>query len=172
MKSICISNNEVTYLFYDQTKTYDAVTEKFMDFSFEKTHSAYMLFYERCDPNEKDLLAQTPNIELSQELADWIWHDNIQFLHDKHVFDTTYFNFMWLICSNIPPSVPESNEVVLSNVQLGNYAFCLVLGSISAGEGARVGQRKSITGRGRNGSMRTQRCFQLSLVSSLFSGAA
>ena len=129
MKCICISNNEVTYLFYNQTKTYDAVTEKFMDFSFEKTHSAYMLFYERCDPNEKDLLAQTPNIELSQELADWIWHDNIQFLHDKHVFDTTYFNFMWLICSNIPPSVPESNEVVLSNVQLGNYAFCLVLGS-------------------------------------------
>lgn len=106
-------------LIYDKTKTYDAVTEKFMDFSFEKTHSAYMLFYERCDPNEKDVLAETPNIELSQELADWIWHDNIQFLHDKHVFDTTYFNFMWLICSNIPPSVPESNEVVLSNVQLG-----------------------------------------------------
>ncbi|KAJ7390778.1 Ubiquitin carboxyl-terminal hydrolase 34 [Desmophyllum pertusum] len=101
------------------TKTYDAVTEKFMDFSFEKTHSAYMLFYERCDPNEKDLLAETPNIELNQELADWIGHDNIQFLHDKHVFDTTYFNFMWLICSNIPPSVPESREVVLSNVQLG-----------------------------------------------------
>lgn len=100
-----------------------------MDFSFEKTHSAYMLFYERCDPNEKDLLAETPDIELSQELADWIWHDNIQFLHDKHVFDTTYFNFMWLICSNIPPSVPESNEVVLSNVQLGKLAFWFVRGS-------------------------------------------
>ena len=144
MKSICISNNEVTYLFYDQTKTYDAVTEKFMDFSFEKTHSAYMLFYERCDPNEKDLLAQTPNIELSQELADWIWHDNIQFLHDKHVFDTTYFNFMWLICSNIPPSVPESNEVVLSNVQLGNYAFCLVLGSTRCGRGGKGGAEKRL----------------------------
>ncbi|XP_027055599.1 ubiquitin carboxyl-terminal hydrolase 34-like [Pocillopora damicornis] len=101
------------------TKTYDAVTEKFMDFSFEKTHSAYMLFYERCDPNEKELLAETPNIELSQELADWIWHDNIQFLHDKHVFDTTYFNFMWLICSSIAPSVPDSKELVLSNVKLG-----------------------------------------------------
>ncbi|CAH3140586.1 unnamed protein product [Pocillopora meandrina] len=101
------------------TKTYDAVTEKFMDFSFEKTHSAYMLFYERCDPNEKELLAETPNIELSQELADWIWHDNIQFLHDKHVFDTTYFNFMWLICSSIAPSVPDSKELMLSNVKLG-----------------------------------------------------
>lgn len=29
------------------SKTYDSVTDKFMDFSFEKTNSAYMLFYER-----------------------------------------------------------------------------------------------------------------------------
>ena len=29
-----------------QSKTYDSVTDKFMDFSFEKTNSAYMLFYE------------------------------------------------------------------------------------------------------------------------------
>ena len=34
------------------SKTYDSVTDKFMDFSFEKTNSAYMLFYEYCnDPN-------------------------------------------------------------------------------------------------------------------------
>lgn len=32
------------------TKTYDSVTDKFMDFSFEKTNSAYMLFYEQCPP--------------------------------------------------------------------------------------------------------------------------
>lgn len=115
------SNNYVYFCFSHQTKTYDAVTEKFMDFSFEKTHSAYMLFYERCDPSKKDLLSETPNIELNQELADWIWHDNIQYLHDKHVFDTTYFNFMWLICSNIPPSLPECKDVMLSNVKLGRY---------------------------------------------------
>ena len=118
--------NECLLSFY-QTKTYDAVTEKFMDFSFEKTHSAYMLFYERCDPNEKYRLSETANVELNQELADWIWHDNIQFLHDKHVFDTTYFNFMWLICSNIPPSLPECKDVMLSNVKLGNYAFVVVV---------------------------------------------
>lgn len=29
------------------SKTYDTVTEKYLDFSFEKTNSAYMLFYER-----------------------------------------------------------------------------------------------------------------------------
>jgi len=89
-----------------------------MDFSFEKTHSAYMLFYERCDPNQKDQATDMSNAELNQELADWIWHDNIQFLHDKHIFDTTYFNFMWFICSNIPPSLPECKEVMLSNVKM------------------------------------------------------
>lgn len=35
------------------SKTYDTVTEKYLDFSFEKTNSAYMLFYERCT-SQKD----------------------------------------------------------------------------------------------------------------------
>lgn len=36
------------------SKTYDSVTDKFMDFSFEKTNSAYMLFYEWCaDPSDQ-----------------------------------------------------------------------------------------------------------------------
>lgn len=34
-------------IFEFQSKTYDSVTEKYLDFSFEKTNSAYMLFYER-----------------------------------------------------------------------------------------------------------------------------
>lgn len=34
------------------SKTYDTVTEKYLDFSFEKTNSAYMLFYERCSSAE------------------------------------------------------------------------------------------------------------------------
>lgn len=37
------------------SKTYDSVTEKYLDFSFEKTNSAYMLFYERrTDRDERD----------------------------------------------------------------------------------------------------------------------
>lgn len=35
------------------SKTYDTVTEKYLDFSFEKTNSAYMLFYERCPTNAR-----------------------------------------------------------------------------------------------------------------------
>lgn len=38
-------------IIYLQSKTYDSVTEKYLDFSFEKTNSAYMLFYERYDPD-------------------------------------------------------------------------------------------------------------------------
>ncbi|VVC94832.1 unnamed protein product [Leptidea sinapis] len=35
------------------SKTYDSVTDKFMDFSFEKTNSAYMLFYELSPPQNQ-----------------------------------------------------------------------------------------------------------------------
>lgn len=38
------------------SKTYDSVTEKYLDFSFEKTNSAYMLFYERCLDQKDDEL--------------------------------------------------------------------------------------------------------------------
>ena len=36
------------------SKTYDQLTDKFMDFSFEKTNSAYMLFYERISAIKED----------------------------------------------------------------------------------------------------------------------
>ncbi|KAK3093520.1 hypothetical protein FSP39_016701 [Pinctada imbricata] len=60
------------------SKTYDSVTDKFMDFSFEKTNSAYMLFYERCPKREKDgctkRLHPEPhhkfNFELPKDLGD------------------------------------------------------------------------------------------------------
>ncbi|OPL20337.1 ubiquitin 34 carboxyl-terminal hydrolase, partial [Mytilus galloprovincialis] len=83
------------------SKTYDSVTDKFMDFSFEKTNSAYMLFYERCSPRPEDekkldLVEQTIdqpkfNFELTKELEEWIWQDNTQFLQDKNILDHTYF---------------------------------------------------------------------------------
>ncbi|XP_059621857.1 ubiquitin carboxyl-terminal hydrolase puf [Phlebotomus argentipes] len=42
------------------SKTYDSVTEKYLDFSFEKTNSAYMLFYERrTDRDEKDAMGSS-----------------------------------------------------------------------------------------------------------------
>jgi len=81
-----------------------------MDFSFEKTNGAYMLFYERCPSEEasgtsgdspeasasgQPLLAPQPAcaipFELSPELQEWIWQDNMSFLRDKNIFEHTYF---------------------------------------------------------------------------------
>ncbi|KAK0163763.1 hypothetical protein PV328_002459 [Microctonus aethiopoides] len=112
------------------SKTYDSVTDKFMDFSFEKTNSAYMLFYEWCaDPTadhhkEEEATVSSPSavstahedpnnfieklhaqLELNKELEDWIWQDNMHFLQDKNIFEHTYFSFMWQICGYIPQTL-------------------------------------------------------------------
>lgn len=86
-----------------------------MDFSFEKTNSAYMLFYEWCSDSgeqrgskdeslevieveqssSKEAAEQStvvlPQFELNKDLEDWIWRDNMQFLRDKNIFEHTYF---------------------------------------------------------------------------------
>ncbi|XP_063231242.1 ubiquitin carboxyl-terminal hydrolase 34 isoform X2 [Bacillus rossius redtenbacheri] len=101
------------------SKTYDSVTDKFMDFSFEKTNSAYMLFYEWCSRDgeqrgskeevssevEAKQAAPVSTFELSKELEDWIWQDNMHFLKDKNIFEHTYFNFMWQVCGYIPQTL-------------------------------------------------------------------
>ncbi|XP_035204418.1 ubiquitin carboxyl-terminal hydrolase puf-like, partial [Stegodyphus dumicola] len=115
------------------SKTYDSVTDKFMDFSFEKTNSAYMLFYEKINPKDvsaNSLQAADPTactdsthdelqIGLSSELAEWIWQDNMQFLQDKSLFEHTYFNFMWQICSHIPQTLCAHNDITLLSAKLG-----------------------------------------------------
>ncbi|XP_059475180.1 ubiquitin carboxyl-terminal hydrolase 34 [Neocloeon triangulifer] len=85
------------------SKTYDSVTDKFLDFSFEKTNSAYMLFYERVDG--KSDATEDKSFDLSKDLEEWIWNDNRNFLRDKNIFEHTYFNFMWQMCSYVPQSL-------------------------------------------------------------------
>ena len=93
------------------------MTEKFLDFSFEKTHSAYMLFYER-EEKARNTEATSSVNEIDPELLSWIWKDNIQFIRDKQIFDLTYFNFMWILCSKVAPRFTESSQTSLSNVKL------------------------------------------------------
>jgi len=87
-----------------------------MDLSFEKTNSAYMLFYERVNKEEnkeqvwastgggskeeagecvEETSAQVAEIKLSKELEDWIWEDSMQFLQDKNIFEHTYFQYVF-----------------------------------------------------------------------------
>ena len=87
------------------SRTYDQVTDKFMDLSIEKTNSAYMLFYERIERGSRDLEMQpgpsaasdatvknSPvTFHLSQALEEWIWKDNTSFIQDNNIFDHTYF---------------------------------------------------------------------------------
>ncbi|MGH0141434.1 UNVERIFIED_CONTAM: hypothetical protein FKN15_009228 [Acipenser sinensis] len=93
------------------TKTYDSVTDKFMDFSFEKTHSAYMLFYKRVEMEEEN--GRECKFDVSSDLLEWIWHDNMQFLQDKNIFEHTYFGFMWQLCSSIPSTLPDPKAISL-----------------------------------------------------------
>uniref|UniRef100_A0A3B5M3R9 Ubiquitin carboxyl-terminal hydrolase 34 n=1 Tax=Xiphophorus couchianus TaxID=32473 RepID=A0A3B5M3R9_9TELE len=98
------------------TKTYDSVTDKFMDFSFEKTHSAYMLFYKRVELEEEN--GKDFSFDVSPDLLEWIWHDNMQFLQDKNIFEHTYFGFMWQLCSSIPSTLPDPKAVSLMTAKL------------------------------------------------------
>ncbi|CAH1127870.1 unnamed protein product [Ceutorhynchus assimilis] len=123
------------------SKTYDSVTDKFMDFSFEKTNSAYMLFYERCplsapestesSSTNLDIIetrstspAPSATFELSKELEDWIWEDNMHFIQDKNIFEHTYFNFMWQICGYIPQTLlPIQPNITQKAAQLSTSFF-------------------------------------------------
>nr|XP_054759302.1 ubiquitin carboxyl-terminal hydrolase 34-like [Lytechinus pictus] len=99
------------------TKTYDSVTDKYMDFSFEKTHSAYMLFYKQCDPEEEEpkekVKPPETTVDLSKEIAEWIWEDNTRYLQDSYIFDLNYMNFMWQVCNFLPATLPNPQEVQL-----------------------------------------------------------
>ncbi|XP_034239169.1 ubiquitin carboxyl-terminal hydrolase puf isoform X4 [Thrips palmi] len=133
------------------SKTYDSVTDKFMDFSFEKTNSAYMLFYERCSlpeaerrfskesdvdaPETSSQANQSPppasnscdamaSFELNKELEDWIWQDNMHFLRDKNIFEHNYFNFMWQICGYIPQTlISLQSDITEMAAQLSTTFF-------------------------------------------------
>lgn len=80
-----------------------------------QTHSAYMLFYKRVEPEEEngkdfsfdvspDLLEVliSRSVVISRSIAcetqicvfQWIWQDNMQFLQDKNIFEHTYFGWV------------------------------------------------------------------------------
>lgn len=77
-----------------------------MDLSIEKTNSAYMLFYERIEAdnragpssaekeNESSPVAERKTVDLSKELEEWIWEDNMNFIQDNNVYDHVYFKYV------------------------------------------------------------------------------
>ena len=109
------------------SRTYDQVTDKFLDLSIEKTNSAYMLFYERVkkpgvehgagpstETNSSEAndtgLAPGFNLCLSADLEEWIWQDNRNFIQDNNIFDHTYFNFMWQMVQYLPTTLNKGSN--------------------------------------------------------------
>lgn len=100
--------------------------DKFLDFSFEKTNSAYMLFYERNDDFSSEerqicLAAEKTHSEgMAKDLLDWISNDNISFLRDRFIFEHAYFDFIWQVCTQLPTSLPItcSNKSTLISTRL------------------------------------------------------
>lgn len=127
------------------SRTYDQVTDKFLDLSIEKTNSAYMLFYERVkkpgvehgagpstETNSSEAndtgLAPGFNLCLSADLEEWIWQDNRNFIQDNNIFDHTYFNFMWQMVQYLPTTLnKESNgaadEYTIMSARLATSFF-------------------------------------------------
>nr|CAI5854145.1 unnamed protein product [Callosobruchus analis] len=63
-------------------------------------------------------------VELSKELEDWIWQDNMHFIQDKNIFEHTYFNFMWQVCGYIPQTIlPADPDVTQKAAQLSTSFF-------------------------------------------------
>ncbi|KAI5706705.1 hypothetical protein M8J75_010579 [Diaphorina citri] len=135
------------------SKTYDSVNDKFMELNFEKTNSAYMLFYEwvgkeageqrgggangqrgggaikaegagSTSEMEVDPEPSSPPFSLSPELEEWIWKDNMMFLQDKNIFEHTYFQFMWQMCGYIPQTLSEDpTSMTLMTAELSTTFF-------------------------------------------------
>jgi ubiquitin carboxyl-terminal hydrolase 34 len=128
------------------SRTYDQVTDKFLDLSIEKTNSAYMLFYERvlrspgaeAGPSSEAVVpvvgspGKVANIArevtLSPDLEDWIWQDNRNFIQDNNIFDHTYFNFMWQMVQFLPTTLSKeaegaADEITMMSAKLATAFF-------------------------------------------------
>ena len=126
------------------SRTYDQVTDKFLDLSIEKTNSAYMLFYERVSrnpggeagpsseaggtvsPGKGPSLAR--EVSLSPDLEEWIWQDNRNFIQDNNIFDHTYFNFMWQMVQFLPTTLSKeadgaADDITLMSAKLATAFF-------------------------------------------------
>ena len=122
VKPFDASNQLASECFGGETtsKTYDSSADKFMDLSFEKTNSAYMLFYEKQKPIPKsaiDVNIKTNGNETNisgggDELIKSIWTDNIKFMNDKQILEHAYFNFVWQMCDHVPRTILMSEQTV------------------------------------------------------------
>ncbi len=102
------------------SKTFNQLTEKFVDYAFEKSHSAYMLFYERSvdlmRSEDKASLIQS-SLSPSETFCASINTDNLQLRHDRTLFDKNYFEFLYKFNDVVTKTFPAAGDSKSSNFE-------------------------------------------------------
>jgi len=66
--------------------------------TIQRSYNAYLLFYERCNPEKPPVENPIPKEKQSslvpRQLYDEVWEKNVRFLMDKHLFDKDYVAFL------------------------------------------------------------------------------
>ena len=115
------------------SKTFNQLTEKFVDYAFEKSHSAYMLFYERSVDlmrgEDKTSLLQS-NLNPPKLFSDAINADNLQLRHDRTLFDKNYFELLYKFNDVVAKTLPtpgDSKSAVHFDLQRAKLSTTFVL---------------------------------------------
>ena len=99
------------------SKSYDSHNDKFNDLAYEKTNSAYMLFYKKRSTFTKSHTITSKCND--QILLNEIWSDNIKLITDRLIFEKCYFNFVFEVCD----LALKSPQLTLPGAQLALTFF-------------------------------------------------
>lgn len=110
--------------------SYDMFTRVKVPKTVEKTRNAYMLIYQRkaTQPMGDNALPVQPSPSLDykddglstggyRKLLEYVWADNMRFLHEKKLFDPTYFNFLCQLV-DLNSDVNEPGEYAIHQKEL------------------------------------------------------
>jgi len=122
-----------TYGGLEPVTQWDPVQNKHVQRWQQKSHSAYMLFYERRG-QEAESADEEPHAEPAQpseaqhpaqmpaHIYDAVWSENTQFFHDRNVFDEAYFAFTWDVCRMMLEKQLESSPAAAATANGGDGA--------------------------------------------------
>ena len=92
----------------DVIMQYDSTLRKKIPQTITRPENAYMLFYQRIDLEPSTFDIPSRPINLSLDIIDEIYSENLQFLQDKLIFHPSYFHF---INDLLSLSLDDQNEV-------------------------------------------------------------
>jgi len=84
----------------------------FADWDGSKSKNAYLLFYEKTNPEISDLIKNSEK-QVSPTLKEIIWNQNINYLKSRLFYDVDYFNFIKaFVCIYDFPNLSDVNSII------------------------------------------------------------